>query len=124
MHINIVWFTFYFYFWLRWVFVAARGLSLVAASRATLCCSAPASHCGGFSCGGARALGAWHLVVQVVACALSSCGSRALECRLSSCGARASLRRGMWDLPRPGLKPMFPALAGGFFFFFNIFIRV
>ena len=33
---------------------------------ATLCCSAWASHCSGFSC----------------------CGARALECRLSSCGAR------------------------------------
>ena len=43
-----------------------------------------------------------------------SCGSRALECRLSSCGAGASLLRGLWDLPRPGLEPMSPALAGGF----------
>ena len=32
--------------------------------------------------------------------------------RLSSCGPRAQLLRGMWDLPRPGLKPMSPALAG------------
>ena len=67
------------YFWLRWVFVAARGLSLVAAS-------------GGFSlqwlllCG-ARALGAQASVV--VARRLDSCGSRALERRLSSCGAWA-----------------------------------
>ena len=34
--------------------------------------------------------------------------------RLSSCGARAQLLRGMWDLPRPGLEPVSPALAGGF----------
>ena len=34
--------------------------------------------------------------------------------RLSSCGARAQLLRGMWDLPRPGLKPVSPALAGRF----------
>ena len=34
--------------------------------------------------------------------------------RLSSCGSRAQLLCGMWDLPRPGLKPMSPALAGGF----------
>ena len=33
--------------------------------------------------------------------------------RLSSCGARAQLLRGMWDLPRPGLEPVSPALAGG-----------
>ena len=32
--------------------------------------------------------------------------------RLSSCGARAWLLRSMWDLPRPGLEPVSPALAG------------
>ena len=52
-------------------FVAVRGLLIAVAS---LCCRA-------------RALGAWASVV--VACGLSSCGSRALECRLSSCGAQA-----------------------------------
>ena len=75
----------FIYFWPRWVFVAERGLSLVA----TLCCGAWASHCGGFSCCGARALGAQASVVA--ARGLSSCGSQALECRLSSCGARAQL---------------------------------
>ena len=34
--------------------------------------------------------------------------------RLSNCGLRAQLSRGMWDLPRPGLEPVSPALAGGF----------
>ena len=34
--------------------------------------------------------------------------------RLSSCGSRAQLLRGMWDLPRPGLESMSPALAGRF----------
>ena len=34
--------------------------------------------------------------------------------RLSSCGAQAQLLRGMWDLPRPGLEPVSPALAGRF----------
>ena len=34
--------------------------------------------------------------------------------RLSSCGSRAQSLRGMWDLPRPGLEPVFPALAGRF----------
>ena len=66
---------------------------------ATLCCSA-------------WALGAWASVV--VACGLSSCGSRALERRLSSCGAWASLLRGMWDLPGLGLEPVSPAVAGRF----------
>ena len=32
--------------------------------------------------------------------------------RLSSCGSRSQLLRGMWDLPRPGLEPVSPALAG------------
>ena len=32
--------------------------------------------------------------------------------RLSNCGSRAKLLRGMWDLPRPGLEPVSPALAG------------
>ena len=34
--------------------------------------------------------------------------------RLSSCGSRAQLLRGMWGLPRPGLGPVSPALAGRF----------
>ena len=34
--------------------------------------------------------------------------------RLSNGGSRAQPLRGMWDLPRPGLKPVSPALAGRF----------
>ena len=34
--------------------------------------------------------------------------------RLSNCGSRAWLLRGMWDLPRPGIEPVSPALAGRF----------
>ena len=34
--------------------------------------------------------------------------------RLSSCGSWAQLLRGMWDLPRPGLEPVSPVLAGRF----------
>ena len=80
---------------------------------ATFCCGEQASHCSGFSCCGARVLGAWASVV--VARGLSSCGSWALEHRLSSCGARSSLIRGLWDLPGLGLEPVSPALVGGFF---------
>ena len=47
----------------------------------------PSFSLGGFSCCGARALGAWASVV--VARGLTSCGSRALERRLSICGVRA-----------------------------------
>ena len=54
-------FLFIYYFWLCWVFVAVRGLSLVAVSRRYSvamrgCWGARASHCSGFSCCGARAL--------------------------------------------------------------------
>ena len=79
---------------------------------ATLRHGTQASHCGGFSCCRARALGTW--TSAVVARGLSSCGSQALEHRLSSCGAQAHLLHGMWDLPGPGLKPVSCALAGGF----------
>ena len=48
------------------------------------------SYCSGFSC----------------------CGAQATERRLS-CRARAQLPRGMWDLLKPGTKPISPALAGG-----------
>ena len=34
--------------------------------------------------------------------------------RLSNCGSRAQLLCSMWDLPRPGLEPMSPTLAGRF----------
>ena len=55
--------------------------------------------------------------------------------RLSNCGSRAYLLRGMWDLPRPGLKPVSPALAGGLsttappgkpriYFFMTIFLQI
>ena len=63
----------------------------------TLCCGARASHCGGFSCCGAQALGTRASVVVARG--------------LSSCGAQAQLLRGMWDLPGPGLEPVFPALG-------------
>ena len=79
---------------------------------ATLPCGVWASHCGGFSCCGAQALGVQASVVATRR--LSSCGSQAVEHRLSNCGARTSLLRSMWDLPGPGLEPVSPALAGGF----------
>ena len=59
------------YFWLRWIFVAALRLSLVAVSGGY-----SLFQCVGFS-SGSRCTG------------FSSCGSRALERRLSSCGSRA-----------------------------------
>ena len=45
----------------------------------------------------------------------SSRGSQARALRLSTCAARASLLHSMWDLPRPGVEAVSPALAGRFF---------
>ena len=38
-----------------------------------------------------------------------------VACGLITAVAWAYLLCSMWDLPRPGIKPMSPALAGGFF---------
>ena len=73
-------FILFIYFWLRWVFLAARGLSLVVAS-------------GGYS--SLRYAGfslRWLFLLRSTdprRAGFSSCGSRALERRLRSCGARA-----------------------------------
>ena len=73
-------YLFFFFFWLRWVFVAARGLSLVVASRGY-----SSLRCTGFSLR-LRSTGSRS---TVAACSLSTCGSRALERKPSSCGAQA-----------------------------------
>ena len=39
---------------------------------------------------------------------------RLLMRKFSNCGSWAQLLHGMWDLPRPGLEPVSPALAGRF----------
>ena len=95
----------FIYFWLHWVFVAACGLSLVVASGGY-----SSLRCTGF-------LLRWLLLLQSTGSrrtGFSSCSSRALGCRLRSCGAKAYLLCGMWGLPRPGLEPVSPALAGRF----------
>ena len=89
-----------YHFWLCWVCVARCGLSLVVASGGH-----SSLHCSGFYCCTAWALG--HS-------GFSSCGSWALEHGLNSCGTWAYLLHGVWDLPGPGIKPVSPALAGGF----------
>ena len=108
----------FFFFLILFIFVwvgsslLRTGFLQLRQVGATLHCCAWTSHCGGFSCCGAWALGVRASVVA--ARGLSSCGSRALERRLSSCGTRAQLLHGTWDLPGPGLEPVSPALAGGF----------
>ena len=54
------------------------------------CCGVWAAHCSSFSCCGAQALG----------CVGFSGSANGLSC--------------LWNLPRPGIKPVSPALAGGF----------
>ena len=87
------------------VTILRRSVGL--ASRACSVAVAQVSHCDGFSCCRAQALGAW-------ASQLSSCGSWALEHRLSCCATWTWLHCGVWDLPRPGIEPVSPALADGF----------
>ena len=60
---------------------------------------------GGFSCG-AQAVGARPSVV--VAHGLSICYTGSVFVTW------AQLLHGMWDLPRPGMEPVSPALTGGF----------
>ena len=66
-----------------WVFTAVCGLSLVAG--AIFCCNEWASHCSGFCCRGAQALG--KQASLVVACRLQDMqASVVVGYRLSSCG--------------------------------------
>ena len=81
-------FIYLFYFWLRWVFVAARRLSLVAVSGGLLFIAVCRLLIAVVSlCCRARALGTRASVL--VARRLNSCGSWALEHRFSSCGSWA-----------------------------------
>ena len=85
---------FFFLIYFIYLFLAALGLrccmwtfSSCGKRGLLLSCGARASHCGGFSCCGAWALGMQASVV--VALGLSSCGLWTLECRFSSCGTWA-----------------------------------
>ena len=79
-----------FYFWLPWVFVAARWLPLAAESRGHSSFGMWASHSGRLSC-----------------------YTASLGCpRLSTCGAGAQAPCGMWGAPEPGTKSVSPELWG------------
>ena len=80
-------------FWLLWIFVAARRLSLAVVSRSY----SPVAVLG---------------LPILVASLLWSVGSRSVG--FCSCRAWASLLCAMRDLPGPGIKPVSPALAGRF----------
>ena len=83
----------FIYFWLCWVFVSVQGLFSIC--------------------------GKWGPLFIAVRGPLTIAASPVAEHRLqmrrlSNCGSRAQLLCSMWDLPRPGLEPMSPALAGRF----------
>ena len=81
-------------------------LGLCCCAGAFSSCDTQASHCGGLS----------YCRAQALECVgFSSCGSQALEHRLNSCGSQAYLLHSIWDLPRPGIKPVSLALAGRLF---------
>ena len=50
----------------------------------------------------------------VSACGVNSCSAWALEDRLDSGGPQTWWHCGLCDLPGSGIKPVSPALAGGF----------
>ena len=75
------------------------GFFQLQQARATLHCDVWASHRDGFSCG-TQVLAVWASVVAAHG--------------LSSCEAQAQLLHGMQDLPGPGIKPVFLALADEF----------
>ena len=97
---SVIWFSFlnilFTYIWLSWVFVAAHGLSLLAASRAG---------CSLAEAGGLLTAGA-----SLVEHGLWRSGS-------VSYGSLSQLPLGMWTRgahARPGIGPMFPVLASRF----------
>ena len=84
----ITFFLFYFIFGHIGSSLLLAGFLWLWRAGTTLRCGARASHCGGFSCCRARALGPQASVVA--ACGLRSCGMQALEhVGFSSCNAWA-----------------------------------
>ena len=86
------------FLWLCWVFIALCRLSLVVVSGVYSFLGAHVSHWGGFSCCGPQALGM--RASEVAAHGLNSSCTWTL------------LLQGMWDLPRPGIELVSPALVG------------
>ena len=79
------------YFWLHWVFTAAHGLSLAAAS------------------GGCSLVGVHRLLIVLASLVIEHSVQRA---RASAVAVRRLSCPSMWNLPRPGVKPVAPELAG------------
>ena len=93
------WFFFFFNFWVLFIYLFMAVLGLRFCVRAF-------SSCGKW--------GPLFIAVRgplIIAASLVA-EHRLQTHRLSNCGSRAQSLRGMWDLPRPGLEPVSPALAG------------
>ena len=91
-------YSFHFFF-LVYLFMAVLGLRF---------CARAFSSCGKWGPLFITVRGPLTIVASLVA-------EHKLQMRkLSNCGSRAQLLHGMWDLPRPGLEPVSPALAGRF----------
>ena len=98
MYICIIWVP------LNGLFYLIEQLLIQTVSRSPLCSSAQASHCHGFSCCGAQALG--HTSFRSCSTQGSVVVSHGLHLLCS-----------MWNLPRPGVESTSPALAGRFLSF-------
>ena len=90
-------FFFFFNYWFIYLFLAVLGLRF---------CAWAFSSCGKQGPLFIVVRGPLTIVAPLVA------EHRLQTRRLSSCGAPAQPLHGMWDPPRPGLEPVFPALAG------------
>ena len=110
-------FLYFIYFWLCGIFVAVRASPWLRRGARDLC------GCSGFSLAAARGAGSLWLLGLLSGCGVgashpsdfSCCRAQAPELRLTSSGSQASLLCGKWDLPGTRIKPLLPALAGGFF---------
>ena len=98
----------FLFFQLCWIFIAMCRFPLVVVSRGY-----SFLWCVGFSCCRAQALGTWPSIVAAPRAQLLWCGGPRV-CRLQRLWHRAQIAQGMWNLPRPGVEPVSPALAGGF----------
>ena len=96
----------FIYFWLCWVFIAARAFLQLQHTSFSLQQLLLLQNTGCKTCG-LQCL--QHLGSVVAAPGLSSTSL------LSSRSTQALLLLSMWDLPRLRTEPMSPALAGGFF---------
>ena len=91
--------SFFFFNKFIYLFLAVLGLRF---------CARAFSSCGKWGPLFIAVSGPFTIAASLVA------GHRLQTHRLSNCGSRAQLLRDMWDLPRPGLEPVSPALAGRF----------